>query len=192
MSKRRKRDNGVADETIASDLKAALSELPNIEVLDQGVSQDRVRILMRIHDDSTWLPVLKLILREERRQSGTDKSWSVHVCRQFMLRPDNDEKLGFAWNFILRSPFGLRNAVTDIRRVIDVAKNAITFEDKPQQPRRGVIPTRKGKLSPKAIQRLRGDLSEYPLMAREDRNMPEGNLFEPGKKQRGAHFIGGS
>jgi len=191
MSKRKRKDNGVPDETVADDLKAALASLPKTEVLDHGINRDRVRILMRVHEDSTWLPVLKLILREERRQSGTEKSWSVHVCRQFMLRPDNDEKLGFAWNFILRSSFSLREAVTDICRVIDVAKNAVTFEDKAPPRRPGVVPQKRKPLKEGVVRALKGELREYPLMARPDRNMPEVDLFAPQGKRKGAHLIGG-
>lgn len=190
MSRKRK-NNGVPDEAAANGLRSALSGLSFIEVLNHGAALDRVRLLMRVHDDSSWLPVLKLILREEKRQQEAERAWSVHICRQFMLRPDNDEVLGFAWNFILRGT-DLRAAVSDISRVIDLAKSAITLEDTPRSSARGVVPKRQFKTTAKQRQKIQGDIWEYPLMASPDRNMPEGNLFEPGKKQKGAHLIGGN
>lgn len=185
---RRKKSNGVPSEAVAEELRIALSELSFVEVLNSGVTSDRIRVLMRVHDDSSWLPVLKLILREERRQSGSEKAWSLHVCRQFMLHPDDDKKLVFAWNFILRSRDS-KAAVDDLRRVIDVAKSAITIE--PETPQRGrIIPTRK-RSKAGVMAALRGDVREYPLMARQDRNMPEVDLFAPTGKRKGAHLIGG-
>jgi len=189
MTRKRRKDNAVLDETIADDLKSALSDLSFIEVLDRGITHDRVRVLMRVHDDSSWLPVLKLILREERRQ-GT--IWSVHVCRQFMLRPDNDDVLAFAWNFILRSN-DLRGAVSDVRRVIDVAKSAITFESEPQKRRSTlIVKGKKPKIQTKAQPNRStvGDIMEYPLMADPNRNMPGAALFSSEKgSQKGAHLI---
>lgn len=193
MSRRKKKSSEVQDAAVADDLRSALSDLSFIEVLDSGIIADRVRVLMRVHDDSSWFPVLKLILREEKRQNESESPWSIHVCRQFMLRPDNDEVLGFAWNFVLRSS-DLRGAVDDVRRVIDVAKSAITFEPEPKQPRLGgVVPaSRRSKISKKAVERLRGELKEYPLMANPNRNMPDVDLFAPSGKRKGAHLIGGN
>ncbi len=192
MTRKRRKDSSVLDEAIADDLKVALSSFSFIEVLDQSMTTGRARILMRVHDDSSWLPVLKLILREERRQ--TEDRWSIHVCRQFMLRPDNDDVLAFAWNFILRSS-NLKGAIADICRVIDVAKNAITFESGSQHRRsaptiRGKKPRMQTKAQPN--RNMVGDIMEYPLMANPNRNLPEVPLFSKERgKQKGAHLIGG-
>jgi hypothetical protein len=180
------------DETIIDDLKSAIADFSFIEVLNGDITRDRVRVLMRVHDDSSWLPVLKLILREERRQDNV--IWSIHVCRQFMLRPDNDDVLAFAWNFILRSR-NLKGAVADIRRVIGVAKSAITFENGSQNRRSTpMVKGRKPKVQtkPQPDQKSTGDIMEYPLMADPNRNLPEVSMFSksPGR-QKGAHLIGG-
>lgn len=219
MSRKRKKSN-IPDtppqELKAEDLEKAFSELTFIEVLNSGISDDKARVLMRIHDDSSWFPILKLILREEKRQASRPGSWSAHVCRQFMLRPDDDEVLGFAWNFIIRGP-DIAGAVADIGRVIDIAKSAVTIEPIPEQ-KQGIIPVRK---VPKRIEEVRqkkklakemtkhkmqpdrgpdsgrllgSELTEYPLMAKADRNMPEVDFFAPTGvqgKRKGAHLIGG-
>lgn len=187
---RRKRKSSPQAGSFADELQDALVELSFIEIIDKGAANDRVRVLMRVHDDASWLPILKMILREERRQ----EVWSVHVCRQFMLHPDDDQKLVFAWNFVLRGK-DVKAAILDIRRVIDVAKNMITIEgDGPKKGMKkiGVIPKKKKKSKQGVLATLRGELSSYPLMADENRNMPEVPLMFGGSgKRKGAHLIGG-
>lgn len=200
MTRKKKKDSGIVDQLVGEELKNVLLSLGSVEAIPFKkpgspelcsvlVEGDRVRMLLRVRDEPSWLPVVRLLLLEERRQQQQSKMWFLHVCRQLKLRPGTDV-LGFAWNFILRAS-DLKTAVIDISRIVDLAKSAITLESPKSQPTRGVIPQRRSKTTNGQRRVLRGELTEYPLMASPARNMPEGGLFEPGKRQKGAHLIGG-
>jgi len=168
------------------------------------VADDRVRLAIRIdeEEESSWFSLIKFALKEERRQKKNE--WSAHICRQFMLHPDDPNKLGYLWNVIIRAD-NIERAVSDVCRIIDVASNAVIMgEEEPARRRPGRVPT-PSRGRQKALNHarrwrapestIRGgnkpgqELREYDLGA--NHVVPEVGLMAPAGKRKGAHLIGG-
>ena len=167
----------------------ALERTGVVEVLSSSADLARVKLRLRVNNESRWNHMITLILREERRSD-----WNVHICRQNIL---HENRLVYTWNFILQGD-DLSSSVRDVCRVFDlICSNLDIFDD--AEDREVKVPVKR-KAKRKKAQGSRpervvgpGDLNEIQLVGAEGRAIPEvaWNQFRSQGRRKGAHPIGG-
>lgn len=161
-----------------------------VQVLSGACLQTQVKLRLRVTNESRWLHMITLILKEEGRAE-----WNVHLCRQYIL---HEGRLVYTWNFVIQSG-ELERAVQDVCRVFDlICSNIDMFDDAEERELKRPSPrpnnksrrTSDGKPERKISH---GDLDEIPLVGAEGRPVPEvaWNQFRSSGKRKGAHPIGG-
>jgi len=182
-------ENGSEQLLIESLIGLMNSSGPYVEVLQSSSDSNRVKLRLRIFDGHSWNHVAALLLKEEiRSRMVKGVAWDLHLCRQLMLRKETNS-LCYFWNFIVSSE-DVGSAVLTICRVLDFASQ----QQVPVAPQRVALGPRKEEeiFTPKIGGTVvDGQVVSMPLIGGAGRNMPEGGFMEKGKKQKGAHPVGG-
>lgn len=161
-----------------------------VQVLSGARLPAQVRMRLRVTNESRWLHMITLVLKEEERAE-----WNAHLCRQYIL---HEGRLVYTWNFVVQSG-ELERAVQDVCRVFDlICSNIDMFDDAEEREVKRPAPKRsknaKRTSNGKPERRIsHGDLDEIPLVGAEGRAVPEvaWNQFRAPGKRKGAHPIGG-
>jgi len=162
-----------------------------VQVLSSACLSEQVRMRIRVTNESRWIHMITLILKEEERAE-----WNAHLCRQYIL---HEGRLVYTWNFVIQSG-EIERAIQDVCRVFDlICSNIDMFDDAAEREMKR--PSPKIKDSSKSQEdngrphrRIsHGDLDEIPLVGAEGRAIPEvaWNQFRSSGKRKGAHPIGG-
>lgn len=170
-------------------LSDAVERTGVVQVLSGAVTLSQVRLRLRVTNESRWLHMITLVLKEEERAE-----WSVHLCRQYIL---HEGRLVYTWNFVTQAA-ELDRAVQDVCRVFDlICSNIDMFDDAEEREMKRPAPRKVEKKQPDNGRPQRkishGDLDEIPLVGAEGRAVPEvaWNQFRSPGKRKGAHPIGG-
>lgn len=154
------------------------------QVLLCSALDQQMKLRLRVTNESRWLHMVTLILREEKRAA-----WNSHVCRQYVLHED---RLVYTWNFVLQAD-DIERAVMDVCRVFDLICSNIDMFSATEE-RELKRPAKKSRPAAKSGRPVgHGELNEFPLVGAEGRHVPEvsWNQFRSPGRRKGAHPIGG-
>lgn len=179
---------GEAD-TLPETLSEVIERTGVVEVRSATQVPHQVKLRLRVTNESRWLHMITLILKEEERAN-----WGSHICRQYII---HEGRLVYTWNFIIQSD-ELDRAVQDVCRIFDlICSNIDMFEDAEDREvkrpkKRARRPAKSNGNAPKR-KIGHGDLDEIPLIGVEGRPIPEvaWNQFRSTGRRKGAHPIGG-
>jgi hypothetical protein len=181
-------------------MESALNNLGYVQVIDVTLpSVDRVKILLRVHSDRDWLPLISLILKEEEEsKKDTENSWRVHVCKQYIINSET-KKLAYVWNMVVQSEqlkFALRSLLLLISMVSRSGVSLVS-QDKASDFKPVAIndvafkgPVSNAAVASRVLEEGE-ELEYYPLAGSPGRNKPSVSLLAPSGSRKGAHKIGG-
>lgn len=187
--------------SLVEELELALTRVgTRFQTKSSVIGSGGLKLILRIHDESSWIWVVALLLREERRQQTLgDPKWRLHICQQYMALGDG--RLGYTWNFQLWSE-ALRDSVLELCRFLDMATVLLEHRREIQVHPTAPIPNA-GRSQPASPGKPRGgknrnkiggevvngEVVSYPLEPHSLRVAPEGKIGEAGKRQKGAHLV---
>lgn len=176
----------------------SLENLGYVEVREKGtqVSKDKtkMKIVHRVYDQRSWTPVQCLLRREEKRVSG---KWTMFTGIEHILNEDSRSGIGYLWVFMVQGD--LEVASNDLCRILDLISSdmvslPIAGEDRPRRRSKRRNGKRINRRTPpppsdQGVVMVGGQVLEYPLLAKPNRNKPQVSLFAPAGSRKGAHYL---